>query len=119
MAKLQTKKRKPYSLDRSPFFHLESKDKLAALLGTTLECLERLISSPSNECYRMFDDEKTGRFITEPHSEMWSVHKRIAKLFARIVPPGFLQSATKKRSYKTNALKHIGNDTIFKIDVQK
>lgn len=111
--------RKQYILNRSPFFKLESKQRLAVTLSAPLVNLERLASAPSNTVYNMFDDEKSGRFITEPHGELKRIHKRIAKLFGRVSPPLFLQSATKKRSYKTNAQMHLGHSNVFKVDIRQ
>jgi hypothetical protein len=67
----------------------------------------------------MFDDDKSGRFITEPLGELKRIHQRIAKLFSRIAPPKYLHSAVKKRSYKTNAQAHLGCRRAFKIDIRQ
>lgn len=118
MAKTQTQRAK-YAISRSPFFRLHSRQSLASLLGLTLSQMEALASSPSNALYRMYDDDASGRYITTPLPELQRVHKRIARLFSRITAPRYLQSATKKRSYKTNAEMHRTNSRIFKIDIRQ
>ncbi|ABX18504.1 reverse transcriptase family protein [Burkholderia multivorans] len=118
MAKSQTT-RKQYTKNRSPFFRLESRRKLATLLATTLKSLEELAGLPSNQRYKMFFEQESGRYITEPIGELRRVHKRIAKLLCRVSPPDFLQSATKGRSYKTNAEAHIGGQNIIKLDIKE
>ncbi|MEK6292463.1 MAG: reverse transcriptase family protein [Paraburkholderia tropica] len=111
--------RKNYSLTKSPFFRLHSRDALARLFGLTLPEIEAIVSSPSNALYKMYEDVASKRYITAPLPSLAHIHKRIARLFARVAPPAYLQSATKKRSYKTNAELHKKNSRIFKIDIQK
>lgn len=111
--------RKKYSINNSPFFRLHSRQALADLLGLTLPRLEAIASSPSDTFYKMYDDDASGRYITAPLVELAQIHKRVARLLSRINPPLYLQSATKKRSYKTNAGMHKGSSRIFKIDIKK
>jgi hypothetical protein len=118
MAKTSTQ-RKKYPATKSPFYRLHSREKLADLLGLTLSSMEAIAASPSNTLYKMYDDDASKRYITAPLLELGRIHKRIARLFARIKPPLYLQSATKKRSYKTNAELHKNNSRIFKIDIRK
>ncbi|CAE6864467.1 RNA-directed DNA polymerase [Burkholderia sp. R-69980] len=119
MANNPTHKRKQYIIAKSPFFRLHSRQALAELLGITLPQMEALASSPSDALYRMYDDEASGRYITAPLPELQRIHKRIARLFSRVIPPAYLQSATKKRSYKTNAAMHRKNLRIAKVDIRQ
>ncbi|APY91879.1 reverse transcriptase family protein [Burkholderia pseudomallei] len=118
MATILTK-RNQYVITKSPFFRLHSRQTLAELLGITLLEMETLASRPSNALYRMYDDSASKRHITAPLPELQRIHKRIARLFSRIIPPAYLQSATKKRSYKTNAAIHRDGPKIAKVDIRQ
>jgi RNA-directed DNA polymerase len=113
-------KKPHYPLERSPFFQLSSKRKLAELLGTTVLRIEEIIRDevPSNN-YNIFVDNKTTRLITEPSGDLARIHKKILNLFTRIEADDFLHSARKKHSYKTNAEQHLQAENILKIDIKK
>ncbi|XYJ10723.1 reverse transcriptase family protein [Telluria sp. B2] len=114
---LQLEKR--YELEQSPLFKLSSKRKLAELLRIDLAelgsaKLPNLISQ-----YRIFIEPNSARFITEPVRDLLAVHKRLMKLLIRIAPRDYVHSATKKRSYRTNAEQHRECKNVVKIDIKK
>ncbi|PJJ20741.1 reverse transcriptase (RNA-dependent DNA polymerase) [Janthinobacterium sp. 67] len=113
------RKPKQYELEQSPLYKLSSKRKLAELLQVDLVTLGVTELAKLTSNYRIFVHCETGRFITEPVGTLIPVHKRLLSLFSRVVPRDYIHSATKKRSYKTNAEKHIGNQNILKIDIKK
>ncbi|MBA5608512.1 RNA-directed DNA polymerase [Duganella sp. FT3S] len=113
------RKPKQYELEKSPFFQLKSKKKLAELLNVSLPSLSRTQIEKLASCYRIFVDRESRRFITEPVGELQVIHQRLLQYFSRIAPPDYLHSARKKRSYKSNAEQHIGNTNVLKIDIKK
>lgn len=119
MMKTQSRAQKRYEVSCSPLYGLSNKRKLAELLGVDVSMLSRAKCSKLGSQYRIFTDEKTRRFITEPVGDLLLIHKRLLKLFCRIAPPDYIHSAIKKRSYKTNAEQHIGGENVLKIDIKK
>lgn len=111
--------RKTYEIDRSPLYGLSSKRKLSEILGVDISYLSALGKNNCATEYRIFVDKKSLRFITEPIGQLSSIHKCLLKLFVRIAPPDYIHSATKGRSYKTNADLHKFSESVLKIDVQK
>jgi len=110
---------KQYELEKSPLYKLSSKRKLAELLQVELSTFGSVDLTKLTSQYRIFVDRDTRRFITEPIGALLPVHKRLLRLFSRVLPRDYVHSATKKRSYKTNAEKHIGNQNVLKIDIKK
>src|SRR4051812_29446708 len=83
---------------------VSSKADLARRLSTdaspvTVQQLEAMAADQGN--FKLFDSG--GRAIQEPKRVLQKVHKRIHKLLARVVTPGYLHSARKGSSYLTNA----------------
>lgn len=113
------RKPKRYELEQSPLYKLSSKRKLAELLQIGLASLSTSELAKLTSQYRIFIDRDTRRFITEPVGALLAIHKRLLRLFGRVVPREYLHSATKKRSYKTNAEQHVGNPNVLKIDIKK
>jgi len=110
---------KKYPLEKSPLYKLSSKKKLAELIGIDYKELSNFKGSLLPTQYNIFTDRKTLRFITEPVDDLLEIHKKLLKLLVRIVPPDYIHSATRKRSYKTNAEAHINSRNIIKIDIKK
>lgn len=119
MMNLQQRKQKRYPLEKSPLFKLSSKKRLAELLDVDYSELSNFAKSSLPTQYNIFTDRKTLRFITEPIDELLSVHKKLLKLLVRIAPPNYIHSATRNKSYKTNAECHINAEDIIKIDIKK
>lgn len=103
-----------YALDQSPIYKLRSQRRLAQLLRFSLKDIYALLETGNN--YRVFPQGK--RTCHDPKPRMKSIHKRLQILLNRIAPPEYLHSATKGRSYITNAAAHLGNDTLHKLDVR-
>lgn len=59
------------------------------------------------------------REIQQPKAALNAVHKRIALLLGRIEKPGFVYSATKRRSYVENAIQHQTDERCVKVDVKE
>ena len=110
----QKKKRGNYALDQSPIYKLRSQRRLAQLLRVPLKDIYGLLNAENN--YRVFPQGK--RTCHDPKPKMKAIHKRLQILLNRIAPPEYLHSATKGRSYITNAAVHLGNDVLHKLDVR-
>lgn len=111
---------KRYSLTESRLYGLQSKKRLAALLGIDLPMLRGLIMKTDN--YRVFTVQRgngKARKVEEPKPEMKALHSRLANLLSRIESPSYLHSGTKGRSYVTNAEAHVGPDQVIKTDLSK
>lgn len=100
-----------YEIEKSPLYGLRSIHRLAALLNVQVDSLDQICSKPS---YHEFDEQpkpnakpgKEARHIQEPIGATLRVHYRLLKFFDSIERPDFLHSATKKRSYVSNAMAH-------------
>lgn len=119
MSTLATAMRKQYDIECSPLYKLSNKRKLAQLLGFNLSDLIVIIKSDTKTNYNVFTDRGSKRFITEPVGNLAKAHKKFLSLLARISPPDYLHSAVKKRSYISNAKKHLAGRNVMKVDIKK
>jgi len=103
-----------YSLNQSPFYRLNSKRKLGELLGFELANFAKLVDVSN---YHVFCN-KQEREIQHPIKELDPVHRRIAKLLARLDLPDYLHSR-KGRSYVSNAAAHASDVPLIKTDISK
>lgn len=108
-----------HQIDQSPLFKLHSKSKLSKFLKTKLD-IEGLVQNPDNN-YQFFylSSGEKKRKVEAPKPEVQRLHKRISLLLSRITPPNYLYSATKGRSYISNAQQHVGRHALIKIDISK
>jgi len=114
---------KRYPLNQSPFFKLQSRSKLAELLGLSAPELKKMAAAPDSLRYTCFRIEKNGkpegRPVERPKPELRRVQKRIIQILGRIESPAYLHSGFKGRSYVTNACHHKPNVRLAKIDIKK
>jgi hypothetical protein len=111
---------KSYPITQSRLYGLSSKKRLASLLGFDLTALRDLVKQPDNySVYTILQGNGKPRKIEEPKPEMKRLHSRLGELLSRIVPPPYLHSGTKGRSYVTNATAHIGRGRVIKADLSK
>jgi retron-type reverse transcriptase len=114
-------KKKLYPINQSPFFRLRSRRRLARLLYINLPFLEQLAKDTA--AYHEWDDldEDSGkvRHIENPQPRLKKVQGRITKLLGTIEPPDFLFCPAKRRSFVSNAKRHIGSKVVFTIDIKK
>ncbi len=109
-----------YPIERSPLWHLRSIHALARLLGVAQADLETVCMHPT---YRRFQSTpKPGgrpRDVAQPTGETLRAHYRIATLLDRVQRPDFLHSATRTRSYVTNAKAHVDtNGAVATLDIE-
>lgn len=108
---------------------MTSKKRLALLAGISVADLKVLLDlGPENfKRWKLGQSERdrlTGapqkkpRLIQEPKPLLRAFHKRLALLLGRIEKPDFVYSATKKRSYVDNALRHADGFRCVKVDIK-
>jgi hypothetical protein len=119
MTSRKLKAHRSYEVENSPLYGLSNKKKLASLLNSDISLISSPDKSELTSQYRIFVDKKTKRFITEPIGDLQAIHRQLLKFFSRIVPPEYIHSAIKKRSYRTNAEAHHESTIILKIDIKK
>lgn len=118
-----------YPVHRSPLYGLNSKRKLAELLGMQLGDLKELVAQ-GDENYKVWPmgpkrsdllaglPAKKKRIIQQPKIVLSVVQRRIGDLLGRIEVPDYLHSAIKGRSYLSNACVHVGHVPGFKVDIK-
>jgi len=107
-------------LDRSPFFQLRSKHKLAEYIG----CRPAQIEKGSRLFTKFYESEVTKedrkpRATQVPFGHLRTVHERVEDLFQRIARPSYLHSAYPGRSYVTHASVHRQSRELYCVDIQK
>ena len=111
-------KLKKYPIDQSPLYKLKSKKRLAEIFSIELKML--ITISNSSENYKIFTISKNGkeRVVETPKLHLEKIHNRLFRLFRRIEHPGYLHSGVKRKSHVTNALAHVGENELSKIDIK-
>jgi RNA-directed DNA polymerase len=71
------------------------------------------------EKFRVWQDQKTKRWIQQPEPKLKKIHERIWRLLSRIETPDYLHSAIKGRSYISNASSHSADQPSVKSDIMK
>jgi len=113
--------RKGYHFKQSPFFKLQSKARLAALLHLS-PCKLKEVSNKAKFFYlerEIYSQEKRKyRQVEVPQYVMKTVHNRITSLMNRIEVPDYILSPGSGKSTIDNALLHQGSQCLFKIDIK-
>ena len=112
---LLKKRHAKYPINQSPLYKLCNRKKLSTLLKTDWETLKTFIEEDNN--YTRFEKDK--RTYHNPKPRMKSIQKRIQILLDRIEKPDCMHSATKGRSYVSNAKAHLESKELYKIDIKK
>ena len=106
-----------YPLSQSPLYKLTSPLQLAERLKWDVDELEKLVNRADNYIYFHADKAKK-RAVQKPKRRMQALHRHIAIWLSRIETPEYLHSATKRRSYITNALSHRANTNLIQVDIR-
>jgi len=110
---------KPYPLEQSPFYKLQSRKKLAGVLKTSERELSELCEGKN--LYRIkYQAKKSGskRKICDPIPSLKRIQKRIASLLSRVNIADFVYAAVPGRSYIDNAKQHIGASVKHCLDIE-
>lgn len=107
-----------YPLDQCALYALKSRIQLAGRLGRSLGFVATRTNKPN--LYRVWDEPKKSggfRVIEAPRDDLKVIQKRIAELLQRVLPPQYLFSPVKGRSYVENALAHRGAKEVRLLDI--
>lgn len=125
---MQKKRLRKYSIDQSPLYKLNSRRRLAELLGVSPQELEELANNPDNERYRVFElpavtdpfsKQRKERAVQCPNNGLIPVHDTLFKFLSRVQTPEYLHSAVAGRSYISNARQHISGTRAIKLDIRR
>lgn len=129
---MTSKNPKRHALISSPFYRLSSRKRLAELLFTSPESIDNTLklsplykrkwkSKKKDDCWlnteptpNIADDYRP---IDIPHPILKTYQSRIANLLGRILPPDYLFSPVKGRSYVDNAVQHIESNAFWMLDI--
>ena len=103
----------------SPFYRLQAKSKLAALLYVGTQKIKDLAAADG--LYFDFQKPKKSggtRLISAPRDDLKAIQSRIADLLARIAPPDYLFAPVAGRSYVDNAARHLGAACVHLLDIE-
>jgi RNA-directed DNA polymerase len=117
---------KRYSIDQCLLYKTESIKKLAERLGFEKHHLESILEKPLEyreflipEEFNPFSLKKTkARPAQEPINDLRKIHERILYLLEPIELPNYAHAAVKKRSYRSNAIAHIGSAAMATFDLK-
>lgn len=115
-----------YSLNQCALYKVNSKRRLAQILGVDLALLRKL--SRDEGSYNVFEipeeicsftGKKTkARLVQNPVPELKAVHKRIHALLSRVCMPDFCHGSVKGRSYRSNAAAHVTQPVVATFDLK-
>lgn len=107
------------ALEDSPLFRLQSRKRLALLLGTTESAINRLLRDEPQYKERDIAKPDGGlRRIEDPARQLKQVQSRLAHLLGNVVPPDYLFCPVKGRSPFDNAVRHYGQRVVITIDIR-
>jgi len=116
----RNKAKKFYPLQSSPFYKMESKKKLAAVLHTSLKALRGMTdkSVPHYEYWEEQKDDGSMRPLCRPHEGLDKAQSRVAYLLACIETPDYVHAPIPKKTYVTNAAAHRGSKAFCLMDIE-
>lgn len=106
-----------YPLHQSPLYKLQTKKKLAALLGVSLKVLRKVSREPVYARWVNTEGAKP-RPIQAPLGPLEALHHRIGSLLRRIEHPDYLHSGVPGRTCVTNAIPHALRMPTIKVDLK-
>lgn len=109
-----------YALEEMPLFGMRSIDTLSSLLRVSPADLRMLCRHPTYGETRVFQpSQNKSRVLDAPTFKTLQLHYRLFELLDRVQRPAFLHSATKGRSYVTNAAAHAGHVPVATMDLKR
>lgn len=122
----RVKQTKSYALNQCALYKVGSRKRLAQILDVDAKNLTLLSMDEGN--FEVFElpaqvCEFTGatrkaRWVQNPVPELKVVLARITKLLSRIQVPDYCHGATPGRSYRSNALAHVGANSVATFDLK-
>ncbi len=117
---MKSKSKKYHGERDSAFFRLRSKARLAQLLFSSEEKLSKI--AREGGLYKDFQKfKKNGRetrTVSAPRADLKAIQSRISDLLMRIMPPDWLFSPVKGRSYVDNARPHANAASLRLLDIE-
>lgn len=120
------KPRKSYALNQCALYKIGSKKRLAQVLGVNVADLIRLSADDGN--FEVFELEarvceftgatRKARWVQNPVPDLKAILRRITKLLSRIQSPDYCHGAMPGRSYRSNALAHVGAQSVATFDLK-
>lgn len=107
-----------YPLHQCGLYALKSPKQLAARLGRSSAFVQARSNDPT--LYRVWNEPKSRggfRTIEAPRADLKALQRRIADLLQRVLPPDYLYSPVKRRSYIDNAAAHQNAKEIRLLDI--
>ena len=107
-----------YPLHQCGLYTARSKARLSVRLNRSVGFLLARANNPA--LYRTWNERKSNggtRLIEAPREDLKAVQKRIAELLQRVLPPEYLYSPVKGKSYVENAMAHRGSTEVRLLDV--
>ena len=115
---MPSKQIKSYPLNQSPFYKLQSKKRLARILGTSLEFLNRLVHAENLYRCEIIQANGKPRQIEKPCLPLKQLQRRISDLLHRIEKPNYLFCPAQGKSYIGNAQMHITATVVRSLDIK-
>jgi retron-type reverse transcriptase len=107
-----------YALHQCALYATRSRARLALRLGRSAGFLRARAGQPN--LYRVWEEKKSSggtRLIEAPREDLKAIQRRIADLLQRVLPPEYLYSPVKGRSYIENAIAHRGSTSVRLLDI--
>lgn len=107
-----------YPLNQCGLYAIKTKARLAKVIGRSPNFL--ISRAFKVDLYRVWQEPKSSggyRLIEAPRDDLKAIQRRIADLLQRVLPPQYLYSPVKGRSYIENALAHCGSREVRLLDV--
>ena len=107
--------------ERCPLYQMKSKKRLFHFLG--IKDKDFLKDDYVSKCYTPYVEKKIKndkmklRLIEPPRDDLKAIQNRIKKALHLIPVPPYVFSGIKNRSYAQNALFHVGNKCVVKLDL--
>ena len=114
------KAKKFYPLQSSPFYKMQSKKKLAALLLTSEAALKGMIDKtiPHYDYWEAEKSDGSTRPLCRPHEGLDKAQSRIAYLLACIEVPEYVHAPIPRKTYVSNAAAHRGSRAFCLMDIE-
>lgn len=106
-----------YPLEKSPFYKLGTKRKLADILNIDKAKMLRISKNPKYNSFKILTGEKE-REIDTPKKELKDLQYRIKELLSRVETPDWLFSGKKGFSYIDNAKFHQDASYVLTCDIK-
>lgn len=110
---------KLYSIEKSPFYRLRNRRKLANLLGLPDDYFNKDHEYNYSEYSKTKENGNGIRTFSVPSKDIKNIQDKLYNLLKRIETPQWLMSGKENCSYITNATLHLENYNVRTMDISK